>query len=70
MKRRDPYICTVLLPPLPPPASLSQQVSLGCDEDPATTAGSGLTCTHYLLIYKTSPLTAALQVNPLEVDMQ
>lgn len=59
------------LPSLSPPAkSLSEQVSLCPGEDPATTADTGLTCTHSLLIYRTSLLTAALQMNSLKVDMQ
>lgn len=65
-------IRTMLLPLLHPPAErcLCEQVCPGCAEDPAMTAGRGLARTRSLLIYRTSLLTAALQMNPLKVDMK
>lgn len=65
-----PTINTVLLSLYPPAKFFSEQVSLCHGEDPTTTADTGLTCTHSLLIYRTSLLTAALQMNSLKVDMQ
>lgn len=65
-------ISTVLpsLSPPPPAKSLSEQVSRCGGEDAATTADTRLARARSLLIYRTSLLTAALQMNPLKVDMQ